>query len=104
MLYTTKNCNVSPGERSGIVHGDNWKGYFGPFSGRAYAFANRRNINIDEATPAQIQSVGISAENAKNIKKRKFSNDEELREALMGMGIEERSISMLTTKVWLNFQ
>jgi hypothetical protein len=57
LLFTTKECNIELPDNSGIVDKKVWKDYFGPFSGRAFVFADEGPLNINTASRTQLQLI-----------------------------------------------
>ncbi|KAL1914123.1 uncharacterized protein VTP21DRAFT_11747 [Calcarisporiella thermophila] len=79
-LFTTaKDCNFRIPERSGIIDGNNWAKYFGPFAGRAYLYAIEGPLNINSAKRHDLLRMdGIGKTYADQIiKKRPFVDIED---------------------------
>jgi hypothetical protein len=58
ITYTTqRNCNFRLPENSGIVDGNNWKPYFGPFAGRAHIYAATGPVDLNNATRQELETV-----------------------------------------------
>ena len=59
LLFTTKSRleKIKIPKNSGIVSGDNWKEYFGPFAGRASFFRNAMN-STGFVTPVEDEATG----------------------------------------------
>ena len=59
LLFTTKSRleKIKIPKNSGIVSGDNWKEYFGPFAGRAFFFRNAMN-STGFVTPVEDEATG----------------------------------------------
>ncbi|CAG8446398.1 6099_t:CDS:2 [Funneliformis mosseae] len=58
ILNITTNClDFKLPKNSGIVDASNWDKYFGPYSGRAYAYANVGPLNINKASRRDLLSV-----------------------------------------------
>jgi len=92
LAFTTqKNCNWDDNlpPNSGIVHGQNWGKYFGPFAGRAFIFSQDSPPDINSASYMHLQLIeGIGMERAeKIISKRPFNS---LEEAVEKTGINEK--------------
>ncbi|CAG8583669.1 13208_t:CDS:2 [Funneliformis caledonium] len=80
ILFITTNClNFKLPKNSGIVDASNWDKYFGPYSGRAHAYANVGPLNINKASRRDLLSVyGIGETWADKIMaKREFKDIED---------------------------
>ncbi|CAG8848015.1 4778_t:CDS:1, partial [Gigaspora margarita] len=82
LLVTTRKSQIDISQlpaRSGIVHQNNWKEYFGPFSGRAFIYANTEPPDINTASRSWLSgNDGIGSKYADIIiKKRPFQTLED---------------------------
>jgi hypothetical protein len=58
LVYTMdEKCSFDLPHNSGIVDGNNWSAYFGPFAGRAYIFANPGPMDINTATRTMLNAM-----------------------------------------------
>ncbi|RUS14132.1 hypothetical protein BC937DRAFT_94287 [Endogone sp. FLAS-F59071] len=59
ILFTTqeKECKIKLSNNSGIVDRSNWLKYFGPFSGRAFAYGVEDTLNINKSSFTTLQLV-----------------------------------------------
>ncbi|CAJ0880986.1 5315_t:CDS:2 [Entrophospora sp. SA101] len=94
LAFTTqKNCNWDDNlpPNSGIIHGQNWGKYFGPFAARAFIFSQDSPPDINSATYLHLQLIeGIGMECAeKIISKRPFNS---LEEAIERTGIDGKML------------
>ncbi|RIB10973.1 hypothetical protein C2G38_2250437 [Gigaspora rosea] len=68
LLVTTGKSHINISKlpaRSGIVHQNNWKEYFGPFSGRAFIYANTEPPDINIASRSWLSGIdGIGSKYA----------------------------------------
>ncbi|RUS16230.1 hypothetical protein BC937DRAFT_91470 [Endogone sp. FLAS-F59071] len=54
---TEKECKIKLSNNSGIVDRSNWRKYFGPFFGRAFAYGVEDTLNINKSSFTTLQLV-----------------------------------------------
>ncbi|PKK69814.1 hypothetical protein RhiirC2_712365 [Rhizophagus irregularis] len=99
MFYITKNeCNINLPDKSGIVDGKCWNEYFGAFAGRAYIFASKGPLNINEASYAQLQIADYvgpktAAKIMKERKKKPFDGVDDAKKRLKEQKVSKKALN-----------